>query len=146
MTTNKEKTLLLKALLFGYAEISVENTLKEYHNEFWYLQCKEVVKYLGKQKPSLLPSADRKYLDKKFQELVNLDADHFANKHHSSYLNMLTILEYLILEMRDTSLRVKFGHYNFDKYRNDLETNTKFKSLYFDSNKFLAKTLDKIGA
>lgn len=142
--TKQQNNLILKGLLFGYADIVVNETPKSYHNEFWVKQSKDLIKHIKKAKAKPVNSATKKLLDKKYKEMASFDSEYFEDKQFSAYLCMITILEYLIKEDNDLILKSKFGHYNFNMIREELDNNKILKPILFDTNKFLTAILDKL--
>lgn len=144
MMNEKYKILVLKSLMFGYADIVKDQTKENSKNEQWYKQALEVRKYFLKIKPEPVSKTDRELLDKVYKKFVTFDAEYFQDKAGSPYLCMITILDYLVNEKRDTSLRVKFGHYPFKQIQQELGTMDELKKYYFDSEKYLSKILEKL--
>ena len=140
----KLKIILLKALLFGYAEITKETTEAKSHDEVFYKQALEIAKYFKKQTPEKLIKADRELLDKVYRKFVSFDAEYFNDKLGSPYLCMITLLDYLVNEKKDLSLRAKFGHYDFTRIDDELSKSDNLKKVYFDSNKYLNAVLNKL--
>lgn len=140
--TDKEKILLLKGMLFNYAQVTADNTKDEYKSEFWYQQSLEVAKYFKKIKPRPVSKDTRIILDEAYKQMALLDAEYYQDKQFSSYMCMISILYYLVKELRDTSLRVKFGHYEYENIMHDLEKNKVLSSVAIDSHKFIA-TVEK---
>lgn len=142
--TEKLKIILLKALLFGYAEITKETTDSKSHDELFYKQALEVVKYFKKQTPEKLPKPNRELLDRVYKKFVSFDAEYFNDKLGSPYLCMITLLDYLVNEKNDLILKSKFGHWNFKQIDNELCKSESLKGVYFDSNKYLFAILNKL--
>lgn len=143
--SEKLKIILLKALLFGYAEITKETTDSKSHDELFYKQALEVAKYFKKQTPEKLPKSDRELLDKVYRKFVSFDAEYFNDKLGSPYLCMITLLDYLINEQNDLILKSKFGHWNFKQIDNELSKSESLKGVYFDSTRYLQKVKDMLG-
>jgi hypothetical protein len=77
--------------------------------------------------------------------MEQLDKDWFKDKDCSSYAVMFEFLNYLVNELRDTSLRVKFGHWDYSNIEGALESSTKLNTITFDAHRYLSevlKTLD----
>lgn len=140
----KHKILILKSLLFGYAEITRDQTEDKNKDEFWYKQSLEIIRYFKKLKPEAVSKSDQIMLDKVYKKLTKFDSEYFEDKAGSTYLCMITILDYLIHEKNDLSLRLKFGHYPFKQIRSELGHHDKLKEYYFDSEKYLSAILDKL--
>lgn len=137
--TEKEKILLLKGMLFNYAQVTADNTKDEYKKEFWYHQSLEVAKYFKKAKPKPVSKDTRIILDEAYKQMALLDAEYYQDKQFSSYMCMISILYYLVKELRDTSLRVKFGHYDYRDIMHNLEENKSLSGVAIDTHKFITK-------
>ena len=142
---DKLKIVILKAVMHGYSSMVANETKEESRGEQWYKQSVDINKYFNKIKSIRVANSDKELVNNVYKKLVSFDAEYFEHKLYAPYLCMFTILDYLVNELQDTSLRVKFGHFPFEKVREELHNNKEFKNLYFDSNKYMSKLLDKIG-
>lgn len=140
----KKQELLLKALVFGYAEICVNS--KKADGEIWYEQAKQVRKYFSKRKAQGITKSLRIEIDAKYKELIELDRDFFKDgEEHSPYVSMLLILNHLIIEMRDIEMRLRFGHFNTERIVEELETTDYVKKIGSKTNRYMTKLLEVIG-
>lgn len=137
-TVNK-KEYLLKALVFGYAEMTVDSCKNE---EIWYKQAQEVNKFFKKRKGTRVTKSVGKVLDEKFQKLINLDRTYFGDKKHSTYVCMILIIYYLIEEMADTEMRLRFLHFRTKDILDELEKTSFIKDVSFDTQNYLKKVLE----
>ncbi len=138
----KIKEYLLKALVLGYAELTIESC--DSKTEIWYKQCIQVNKYFKKRKPKPVSSNERKALDAKYKQLVALDATYFKDRHYSSYICMISLLDYLMSEMQDTETRLRFAHFDTKKIILELETTSFIKNVNLDTQKYITRVLDII--
>lgn len=140
----KLKIIVLKALLYGYAEITKDITDESARDEFFYKHTLEICKYFKKNKPTLLSRADRVLVDSIYKKFVTFDAEYFDDKNGSPYLCMLSILIYLIKEKNDLMLKSRFGHYDYNLMLNELAKSNSLRGVYFDSEKYINAVLDKL--
>ena len=138
----KKQDMILKALVFGYAQITLDSCKK--HGEIWYEQCKQVNKYFSKKKGTAVKPHEKEWLDKKFKEVTKLDSEYFADRQHSSYACMIVILDYLIREREDLEMRNRFGHFGTTRITHELDTTSFIKDVSLDSQKYLFKVLELI--
>lgn len=140
----KLKIIVLKALLYGYAEITKDMTEDRSKDEFFYKHTLEIIKYFKKNKPTLLSKSDRVLVDKVYRKFVSFDAEYFTDKDGSPYLCMLSILIYLIREKNDLILKSKFGHYDYDLMLRELARSNTLRGVHFDTEKYITAVLNKL--
>lgn len=142
--SEKLKLIILKALLFGYAEITRDTTLQESKDEAFYKQALEVYKFFKTRKPEPLPKADRELLDKVYRKFVSYDAEFFENNLGAPYLCMLSLLDYLVNEKNDLSLKTKFGHYEFSRMQIELDNSKTLSLPYRNANKYVVNLINML--
>lgn len=136
---NKE---LFKSMVYGYAMITKDNAKEEHKDRVWYKHSNDVTKHFRKRRPRALSKGDYSYVVSKREELLELDMTYFEGKDFSSYVCMITILQYLVEELRDTEMRVKFGHYDFKQI--DKELHEMLKDINFDAQKYLSRLIEAV--
>lgn len=137
-----KQSLLLQAITHSYAAITVNETEQQYRNRIWYKQAVEVDKYFNKKKPILMKEANRNLLEKVFNRIKELDAIYFEDKEFSAYVCMILGINYLLNEIRDTSIRTKFGHWDTTLILSEVETTDGLKGVGSSSYKYFDKVLD----
>lgn len=142
--TEKLKLIILKALLFGYAEITRDTTIEESKDEEFYKQALEVCKFFKTKKPEPLSKQDRELLDKVYRKFVAFDAEYFENNLGAPYLCMLSLLDYLVNEKNDLSLKSRFGHYEFARMQLELDNSKTLSLPYNNANKYVVGIIDKL--
>jgi hypothetical protein len=142
--TEKLKLIILKALLFGYAEITRDTTNEESKDEAFYKQALEICKFFKNKKPEMLPKADRVLLDSVYRKFVAYDAEFFDNNLGSPYLCMLCLLDYLVNEKNDLLLKSKFGHYDFPRMRKELDYSYSLSVPYRNANGYVTNIINKL--
>ena len=140
---NKYQKILMKAMLHGYSLLVIGETKDEHTGTVWYKQALEVNKYFSKRRPDKVPTGMHEFLDKQTRINIEMDAEFFDGKDFSAYACMFSILQYLIIEERDTELRVRFGHYDFNGILKELDEI--MPDIEVQSNKFIGKLTDRIG-
>lgn len=138
----KYQIMLLKGMLHGYAIMILGNTKDEYTDSPWYKQAEDVHKYLNKRRPDTVASSVHDVLEAKKKELIELDATYFGDRLFSSYACMILILQHLVVEERDTEVRGKFLHYNFNKIL--AEMGEMFPEVEVDSSKYVGRLIKSI--
>lgn len=142
--TEKLKLIVLKALLFGYAEITRDTTNEESKDEAFYKQALEVCKFFKNKKPEMIPKADRELLDIVYRKFVAYDAEFFENNIGAPYLCMLSLLDYLVNEKNDLLLKSKFGHYEFARMQKELDFSVTLSLPYKNANRYVLDIINKL--
>lgn len=137
-----KRELLISAVCHAYASMVVDKTEDKYRNTIWYKQACSIDNFFKKKKPVRLKTEYRLMLEKMFEEIKALDADYFTDKSFSPYICMLYCLNYLIEELRSTTIRVKFGHIDTLSIINEIETTDGLKGTGRDTFRYFTKVLD----
>lgn len=141
----KSKTVLLETVAAAYALLTIKTADegdKDHSDKIWYKQAKEVSRYFTKRSRVKLNESERILINKKYDEIIEFDSEYFKDQKYSPYVCMFNIMEYLILELRDTSLRVKFGHWEFLRIKKEIYE--MFKKVGMDSDRYVGNLLDKL--
>lgn len=141
---NDKQLDLLKGLCFGYADITVLTTKEESKSSSWFKHSQSVVKYAKKRKPKDYKGIAEYQMISKMKELQQLDAEWFEDKYFSSYLCMIKLLSYLIVEWRDIEMRNRFGHFDFKQIEKELEFLEGITEVSEDSNRYIGHVVDNL--
>lgn len=137
------KILLLKTLVSSYATMTVQ--AKDMSGELWYEQAKVVTKYFSKRKPEGVSNLSQIWLDKKFDDIKDLDATYFTDKKFSSYVAMILLIDYLIRELNDIEMRSKFLYFNTKSIVDELDETDWIRDVGVDTQKYITKVIELIG-
>lgn len=142
MTNNQIR--LLKFALLNYAIQVIRGTDKKNKKELWYKQALAIGKYFKSNKPEVVNDIDKRYLDIKLKQVIDLDAKYFEDKKYSSYVIMFELLTFLMWEVEDKELIKEFGNYPVEQVQKELKEMQPLKGIIIDSNKYLTELLKVI--
>lgn len=140
----KRQITLLKGLMFSYAVATINEAKEKSYDTVWYKQAKEINKYFSKRKPEKITKSEKTYYDKVSQDMFDFDTKYFQGKLYSYYICMYAILEYLVLEERDTEMRLRFGHYPYNTIRSELYELDGLKDVAIDIDHYIGAVLDNL--
>ena len=134
--TNKEIALL--AILNGYSNITKQ--LNQVEDKLLVRLLNDVIKFYSKLKPPR--GIDVKLADKYYQKLKQIDIQEFEEQKFSSMIMAILLLDYLVNENKETSLRNKFLHYPIKQMIEELEVNSSFRATMFNHHRVITKMIE----
>lgn len=139
---NDNQRRIIYGMIYAYADIVRDTTEEMHKNKIWYKQALEVCKFFKKRKSEKVSSGTHEMLNKKRNELINLDATYFEGKDFSPYACMFLLLQYMVKEIEDTTLRVKFGYWDYNRIFDEIRE--LMPDLAKDNNRYITKLLEAI--
>ena len=139
------KGIFLKGMIYAYALVE-ENEISDKNKDEVYIKyTRQITKYLRKVKPTGLPDSDLTLL-RSLQECVkSLDANYFEDKHFSPFIVAILLLDYLIRERKDLTMRNRFGHIDTALAITEIETTFTKNDIAKNHQVYVNKMLKLIG-
>lgn len=139
--------MALKGMIYAYALMVVEETKQESRKELWYLQAVEVKEYFEKRRPTKLENYTKKGMDTLLKELISFDSRFFDGQKMSTYLCMITILDYMVNYAKDTEMRSRFLHFPFKQIEDELRVIklADIKSIKMTTKKYVTALVERLG-
>mgnify|MGYP003609451663 CR=1 FL=1 len=142
---SSKNIILLKNIMWAYAQMVVKETPLEHRHKEWYAQAVRVNTVMSKFNYKKLGKQTLQYLNTKHNQIKDLDADYFEDKLFSSYVCMLFILNYLIDECRDIEARSRFGHIRSIEHIAEIEKTDSLRQCGKDTHRYITKLIQLIG-
>ena len=139
-------SIMLKSVVFAYANMTVTRTPERSKNELWYKQAVIIDRYFFKNKKKMYGSINYnpERIIKKFEKIKEYDLLFFEGKDFSEYICMIYSLDYLINVYRDMETRVNLGHINTILAIHELSSMDWVKDIRIDANKYMSGLIDII--
>ena len=137
--------LILRGLILAYSDISLQSS-EQPNDKILLNHLKKVNKHLTKKKIRV-SKFQKPYIDKASIACSKLDTEYFEDKMFSPFLVFFGLLEYVVLELKDTELQLlvsKCDIYTIRKYI-DTYTNVEFQKASLDTNRFITLILEELG-
>lgn len=141
---NKTKVMILKFLVFSYANMTTTQAKKEYRKSVWWKQAKEVSKYFHKRTRDVVKDEVQKEYELLAQKVAEFDAEYFKDKDFSAYLCMIGILQYLVVELEEEEMTKKFKHYPYDLILKDIHSMDKIREVNKYINRYITALIEML--